>query len=317
MHMKRGRQFGLLTLALVVLLAACRQKPKDGRTDTYTSGTVAIAADESFQPIVEEEIFVFESLYPMADLVPHYVTEVEAVNLLLKDSLRLAITSRRLTPEELYSFNSRKFFPQQIKIATDGLALITNLGNPDTLISVNSIRDVLTGKKTRWKEIYPNSRLGEIQLVFDNKNSSTVRFAIDSICRGKELAGNVSALNTNKEVINFVAKTPGAIGIVGVNWLSDRNDSTGLSFNKEVNVMSVSHSTQPTVLNSFKPYQYYLYTGDYPLARDLYALVNDPRNGLCWGFSGFLTSYRGQLIIQKSGLLPATQAVRVVNVKDE
>lgn len=315
--MKRGRQFGLLTLALVVLLAACRQKPKDGRTDTYTSGTVAIAADESFQPIVEEEIFVFESLYPMADLVPHYVTEVEAVNLLLKDSLRLAITSRRLTPEELYSFNSRKFFPQQIKIATDGLALITNLGNPDTLISVNSIRDVLTGKKTRWKEIYPNSRLGEIQLVFDNKNSSTVRFAIDSICRGKELAGNVSALNTNKEVINFVAKTPGAIGIVGVNWLSDRNDSTGLSFNKEVNVMSVSHSTQPTVLNSFKPYQYYLYTGDYPLARDLYALVNDPRNGLCWGFSGFLTSYRGQLIIQKSGLLPATQAVRVVNVKDE
>ena len=315
--MKRGRQFGLLTLALVVLLAACRQKPKDGRTDTYTSGTVAIAADESFQPIVEEEIFVFESLYPMADLVPHYVTEVEAVNLLLKDSLRLAITSRRLTPEELYSFNSRKFFPQQIKIATDGLALITNLGNPDTLISVNSIRDVLTGKKTRWKEIYPNSRLGEIQLVFDNKNSSTVRFAIDSICRGKELAGNVSALTTNKEVINFVAKTPGAIGIVGVNWLSDRNDSTGLSFNKEVNVMSVSHSTQPTVLNSFKPYQYYLYTGDYPLARDLYALVNDPRNGLCWGFSGFLTSYRGQLIIQKSGLLPATQAVRVVNVKDE
>ena len=302
---------------MVVLLAACRQKPKDGRTDTYTSGTVAIAADESFQPIVEEEIFVFESLYPMADLVPHYVTEVEAVNLLLKDSLRLAITSRRLTPEELYSFNSRKFFPQQIKIATDGLALITNLGNPDTLISVNSIRDVLTGKKTRWKEIYPNSRLGEIQLVFDNKNSSTVRFAIDSICRGKELAGNVSALNTNKEVINFVAKTPGAIGIVGVNWLSDRNDSTGLSFNKEVNVMSVSHSTQPTVLNSFKPYQYYLYTGDYPLARDLYALVNDPRNGLCWGFSGFLTSYRGQLIIQKSGLLPATQAVRVVNVKDE
>ena len=315
--MKRGRQFGLLFLVLAVSFAACRQAPKDGRTDTYTSGTVAIAADESFQPIVEEEIFVFESLYPLADLVPHYVTEVEAVNLLLKDSLRLAITSRRLTPEELYSFNSRKFFPQQIKIATDGLALISNLGNPDTLISVSAIRDILTGTKTRWKDIYPNSRLGDIQLVFDNKNSSTVRFAIDSICHGKELAGNVSALKTNKEVINFVAKTPGAIGIVGVNWLSDRNDSTGLSFNKEVHVMSVSHSTQPTVLNSFKPYQYYLYNGDYPLARDLYVLVNDPRNGLCWGFSGFLTSYRGQLIIQKSGLLPATQAVRVVNVKDE
>ena len=316
--MKRGRQFLLLAVGTALVLAACKQKPKDGRTDTYTSGTVAIAADESFQPIVQEEIDVFEALYPLADIVPHYVTEVEAVNLLLKDSLRLAITSRRLTPEEKYSFNSRKFFPQEIKIATDGLALITNLDNPDSLISVDAIRGILTGEKKRWKDIYPDSPLtGEIQLVFDNKNSSTVRFAIDSICHGQELTGNVSALKTNKEVINFVSKNRGAMGIVGVNWLSDRNDSTGLSFNKEIRVMSVSHSTQPTIENSFKPYQAYLYYGDYPLARDIYALVNDPRNGLCWGFSGFLTSYRGQLIIQKSGLLPATQAVRIVNVKDE
>ena len=252
--MKRGRQFLLLAVGAVLVLAACKQKPKDGRTDTYTSGTVAIAADESFQPIVQEEIDVFEALYPLADIVPHYVTEVEAVNLLLKDSLRLAITSRRLTPEEKYSFNSRKFFPQEIKIATDGLALITNLDNPDSLISVDAIRGILTGEKKRWKDIYPDSPLtGEIQLVFDNKNSSTVRFAIDSICHGQELTGNVSALKTNKEVINFVSKNRGAMGIVGVNWLSDRNDSTGLSFNKEIRVMSVSHSTQPTIENSFKP----------------------------------------------------------------
>ena len=269
------------------------------------------------KPIIQEEIDVFESLTPSATINPIYTTEVEAVSLLLKDSVRLAIATRTFTPQELQSFQSRKFMPRAIKVAVDGLALIVNKQNPDTLISVKDIRRILTGETQRWKDIYPNSRLGDIQLVFDNKNSSTVRFAIDSICHGKELAGNVSALKTNKEVINFVAKTPGAIGIVGVNWLSDRNDSTGLSFNKEVHVMSVSHSTQPTVLNSFKPYQYYLYSGDYPLARDLYALVNDPRNGLCWGFSGFLTSYRGQLIIQKSGLLPATQAVRVVNVKDE
>ena len=316
--MSRAKQLlPLSLLAVLVALGACRQTPKDGPTDTYTTGTVAIAADESFQPIVQEEIDVFEALYPMARIRPRYVTEVEAVNLLLKDSLRLVIASRRLTPEEKYSFNSRKFFPQEIKIATDGLALITHLSNPDSLISVDDIRGILTGEKTRWKDIYPGSRLGEIQLVFDNKNSSTVRFAIDSICRGKPLAGNVSALKTNKEVISFVSKTPGAMGIIGVNWLSDRNDSTGLTFNKEVRVMSVSHSARPTLENSFKPYQAYLYYGDYPLARDIYALVNDPRNGLCWGFSGFLTSYRGQLIIQKSGLLPATQAVRIVNVKDE
>ena len=170
-------------LVLLTLLSACQSKPKDGQTDTYTSGVIAIAADESFQPIVQEEIDVFEGLFPLAGIVPRYVTEVDAVNLLLKDSLRLAITSRRLTPEEMNSFNSRKFFPQEIKIATDGLALITHLGNPDSLISVKDICRILTGDAKQWKDIYPASRLGDISLVFDNKNSSTVRFAVDSICK--------------------------------------------------------------------------------------------------------------------------------------
>ena len=267
-------------LVLLTLLSACQSKPKDGQTDTYTSGVIAIAADESFQPIVQEEIDVFEGLFPLAGIVPRYVTEVDAVNLLLKDSLRLAITSRRLTPEEMNSFNSRKFFPQEIKIATDGLALITNR-------------------------------------EFDNKNSSTVRFAVDSICKGVPLSSQLKALKTNREVIDYVARTPDAIGIIGVNWLSDRNDSTGLSFSKEVRLMSVSAADKAMPDNSYKPYQAYLYYGDYPLARSIYALLNDPRSALPWGFASFLASDRGQRIILKSGLVPATQPVRVVNVKDE
>lgn len=316
--MKTVKQLQLSGLLIMLaLLSACQRKPKDGLTDTYTSGVIAIAADESFQPIVQEEINVFEGLSPLAGIVPRYVTEVEAVNLLLKDSLRLAITSRRLTPEEMSSFNSRKFFPQEIKIATDGLALVTNRSNPDTLISVKDLRRILTGNAKQWKDIYPSSRLGDIRLVFDNKNSSTVRFAVDSICKGALLSDQVKALKTNREVIDYVAHTPDAIGVVGVNWLSDRNDSTGLSFSKEVRVMSVSAADKATPENSFKPYQAYLFYGDYPLTRNIYALLNDPRSALPWGFASFLASDRGQRIILKSGLVPATQPVRIVNVKDK
>jgi phosphate transport system substrate-binding protein len=308
---------GLGLLVALILLSACQHKSKDGQTDTYTSGVIAIAADESFQPIVQEEIDVFEGLYPLAGIVPRYVTEVEAVNLLLKDSLRLVITSRKLTLEEMESFNSRKFFPKEMKIATDGLALIVNRENPDTLISVQDIRRILTGEAKQWKDIYPSSHLKDIRLVFDNKNSSTVRFAVDSICEGVPLSNQVKALKTNKEVINYVADMPDAIGIIGVNWLSDKNDSTGLSFSKEIRVMAVSAAAKARPENSYKPYQAYLYYGDYPLARSIYVLLNDPRSALPWGFASFLASDRGQRIILKSGLVPATQPVRVVNVKDE
>ena len=286
------RQFRLIGLVALVVLSACNSKSK-GPTDTYSSGVVSIAADESFEPIIQEEIEVFENLYPLAGIVPRYTTEVEAINLLLKDSVRLAITTRTLTKEEMNSFHSRKFFPREIKLATDGLALIVNRANPD-------------------------SRLKGIQVVFDNKNSSTVRFAMDSICGGKPLAeGNVSALKTNQQVIDYVVKNPDAMGVIGVNWLGNRSDTTNLSFREEIRVMAVSAEDVATPANSYKPYQAYLFYGNYPLARSIYALLNDPRSGLPWGFASFMTSDKGQRIILKSGLVPATQPVRIVHVKDE
>lgn len=157
-----------------------------------------------------------------------------------------------------------------------------------------------------------------IQVVFDNKNSSTVRFAMDSICGGKPLAeGNVSALKTNQQVIDYVAKNPDAMGVIGVNWLGNRSDTTNLSFREEIRVMAVSAEDVATPANSYKPYQAYLFYGNYPLARSIYALLNDPRSGLPWGFASFMISDKGQRIILKSGLVPATQPVRIVHVKDE
>ena len=211
------RQFWLMGIVLLAALSACRSKSKEEPTDTYSSGVIAIAADESFEPIVQEEIDVFESLYPLAGIVPRYTTEVEAVNLLLKDSVRLAIATRTLTEEEMNSFHSRKFYPREIKLATDALALIVNRANPDSLLSVRDFRRILTGEAKNWTQVNPRSSLKDIQVVFDNKNSSTVRFALDSVCGGKPLATeNVKALKTNQQVIDFVAKNPAAIGVIGV-----------------------------------------------------------------------------------------------------
>ena len=174
------------------------------------------------------------------------------------------------------SFHSRKFFPREIKLATDGLALIVNRANPDSLLSVRDFRRILTGEVKTGKRLIRNSRLKGIQVVFDNKNSST-SFAMDSICGGKRLAeGNVSALKTNQQVIDYVANNPDAMGVVGVNWLGNRSDTTNLSFREEIRVMSVSAEDVATPANSYKPYQAYLFYGNYPLARSIYALLNDP-----------------------------------------
>ena len=83
--------------------------------------------------------------------------------------------------------------------------------------------------------------------------------------------------------------------------------------------MSVSKLDNATYQNSWKPYQAYIANGRYPLVRTIYALLNDPINGLPWGFAHFIESHRGQLIILKSGLLPryGDITIKAVNVGDD
>ena len=309
--------FKIIFIFVALLLLSCQNKSKVGPTDTYTSGVVTITVDESFQPIIQEELDVFEAQFPKAGIVPKFTNEVEAINSILKDSGRLAIVTRPLSQKELKSLESKQFYPHSYKLATDGIALIINNQNKDSLITVGDLRKILTGEVTTWNQIYPSSKLGKMTVVFDNPNSSTIRFAIDSICNGKPLSNELNAQKTNLEVINYVSKNRNAIGIIGVNWLGNRKDTTNLSFKNTIRVMSVSNEAKATPENSYKPFQAYLFYGYYPLTRNIFIIVNDPRSALPTGLTSFLTSDRGQRIILKSGLLPATQPIRVVHIKDE
>jgi len=304
-----------------LLLASCGSdnKSTDGYTDTYTEGTIPIAVDESLRPIVDLEIEVFEALNVAADIKPIYCSEVEAINLLLQDKVRVAITTRALSKQEMKVFEAKKYTPRMEVMAVDGVALITNEQNRDSTISVSQIRKILTGEITHWKQLNSASKLGEIQLVFDNTNSSTVRYAQDSICKGTAFAKKrIFAQKTNKDVFDFVSKTPNAVGVIGVSWLDNSADTTRTSFRKGVRVMEVCQYDPVDRQVSYKPYQAYLALKHYPLTRDLYVLCSDPRMALSTNFAAFLTGERGQRIILKSGLVPATQQVmiRSVSVKN-
>lgn len=309
-----------LTLILG-LFASCKDKPKNGRTDTYSSGTIKFVSDESFSPIIDEQREIFEFVYPKAKLVPIYTNELDGVNMLMKEQVYLAITSRNFTDKEVANLEARRFQPIAIPLAFDGLALIVNNSNPDTIISVNDIKQILGGKVAKWKALYPNSKLDSIEVAFDNKQSSTVHYCVDSLLGGKPInSPNIYAVDKSAEVIDFVEKHPNAIGIIGSNWLNDKRDTTNVTFKRNIRVMGVSRIHPATVESSWKPYQYYLWNGNYPLVRTIYALLNDPRHGLPWGFANFMSAdSRGQRIFFKAGLLPyrGNMTVREVSVSDE
>ena len=221
--MKRALTNLFLTIAIAAFITSCASENKSGRTDTFTSGSIQFAADASFSPIIEEIRELFEFKYPQAKLTPIYTNESEAIDLLMKDSLWLVITTRDYKTNELEYLKAQKQFPLSIRMAYDGLAFVQNSQNTDSCISVKDIRRILTGEVTRWDQIYPNSKRGEITVVFDNKRSATVHYVEDSILGGKPITSpNVYAVDSTAQVVAAVEEDPNAIGIIGSNWLNDK-----------------------------------------------------------------------------------------------
>ena len=309
-----------LALSASLFVSCGEQKRKDGRTDTNSSGAISFASDESFSPIIDELKSVFEMSCPNAKVTPIYTNEVDGVNMLLKNKVMLTITARKFSKKEYDYLKGTDQLPEAVPLAYDGMALICNNKNLDSCITVNDVKRILTGKATKWSDVNKGSKLGDIWVCFDNKKSSAVSFCVDSILGGKTIDNpNIFAAKDSKDVIEYVARTPNAIGIIGSNWLNDKRDSTNTTWNKKITVMSVSKMKVATPMNSWKPYQAWLLNGRYPFVRTIYALLNDPKRGLPWGFAHFIESPRGQLMIFKSGLLPVRGeiTIRDVNVSSD
>lgn len=308
-----------LSVATIGLFPSCGNKPSD---NSYLEACKQFAADESLQPVIDEELDIFHMKSKRDSILPLYISEQEAIEKLMNKEVLLVFTTRRLTNDEENTLKQQKYNPRTIALAYDGLALIVNKANPDSMITVDQFRDIMAGDATQWTDIYPDSKLGSIKMVFDNPRSATVRFCADSIMRERTIktdGGNVQAAMSSREVVDYVESHENAIGVVGSIWLDDQRDTTNLIYNRTVKVMRVSRAQEATKANSYTPDQYNIAYNYYPFIRTIYALCIDPRStGVPRAFANFCwLPNPGQLIFYHAGLFPARAdySVRDVEIK--
>jgi len=299
---------------LLILLVSCRNPMGvQPLSEAPTRGNIKISVDESFQLLLDTQLYTFQSLYKNAKITPQYKPELDVLDDFMKDSVRTIVLTRELTKEEKQFLLDNKFNPRTTKVAHDALALIVNLGNKDTLILESQFADIFRGKITSWKQLNPKSADRPINVVFDNNKSGNVRYFREKFGLTGNFPANCFAVNSNDEVINYVKKNPSALGIVSVNWISDTQDSLSELFLEQVRVMEVG----TTVLDYCKPYQGYIAEESYPFCRDVYMISRETFSGLGTGFASFVAGDQGQRIVLKSGLVPATMPLRLIEIKKD
>lgn len=245
----------LVVASFVLLCTACGNK--DGSPpNTPTSGEVYISVDESFQPILQSQVDTFEGIYKYADVEAGYKPEGAVIKDLLDDSTRVVVLSRELTAEEARVLDQQKKIPRVTKIAIDAVALIVNKNNKDTLLTLDQVKNIFAGKTKSWNQLNQNSTLGDITIVFDNNNSSTARFVRDSLTTNQQLPANTFASQSHSALIDYVAQNENAVGVIGVNWISDLDDSTAMGFLNKINVVGISPEANPASPDEYyQPFQ--------------------------------------------------------------
>jgi len=293
-------------LLCVVTLAACKQQKNENKVEeTRTSGNLTMLVDESFGPVVDDQIVIFNLDYPNAKIKTVLGNENKILPTFLNDSVRVAILSRKLTPEEEKRYTSRGIKVNASRFAIDGIALITNADNIDTTINVNEIIDIFKGK------------ISNKSLVFDNAYSSTIRYFKD-LAQVKDLPEKgVYTQSSNNDVIKYIAENKNFIGVVGLNWLSEDNEEMA-TYLPKVKIIGVKNIKGKKGDDQFyKPLQTNLINGLYPFYRNIYILDCEGRDGLGTGFANWLMGDRGQLIVLKSGLAPNKLIPREISLRSK
>lgn len=284
----------LIFLGLTFLAAGCGDDPK-APTDTLTKGAISISVDETYRPVIEQQLKVFDSSYPEAKITPAYKPESECFTDLLEGKARLILVTRKPLPEEEKAYEARKIVTSSLAVARDAVAVIVHPESADSMLSLAQIRGILTGQ---YKTPY--------RVVFDNAGSSTLRYITDSLIPGQRLGPNVYAARGNDSVVDYVSKNPAAIGFIGLSYVADPRDTKTGAFLSKVRVAAIQNDSTGEFV---KPYQAFIALRSYPLTRDLFYVSRETYPGLGTGFANFLTRERGQLIFQQAQLFPLRVSV--------
>ena len=269
----------------------CRQKNQ--QYDSPLKGEISISVDESFKPVITEQIKVYESSYPEAHIQASYKSEADCFRDLQTDSTRMIIVSRGLNADESKFYKQKlSFKPLWDVLAYDAVAVIVNIHSKDSAFTIDRLKDYLSGKDT-----------GKLVAVAGRNATSVVRLLQDSILKGAGFGKNVMAAADSKELINYVADNVDAIGFVGTSWVTDEDDPEQQKYKNRIRLGLIECKKCGEDMYA-KPSQATIMQGQYPLVRSLFFILKENSNGLGTGFTNYLSLERGQLVFRRSYLVP-------------
>ncbi len=243
---------------------------------------LTIQGSTTVLPIAQAAAEVYMDSHSEADITVRGGGSGTGIAALIDGATDIADASRPMKPKEITLARERGIDPVANVVARDGIAVIVHPDNPMKAITKEDLKAIYTGEISSWDKV--SSGKGAIVVVSRDAASGTFEAFNELALDKAKLTDAALMLASNLEVARTVAQTPGAIGYVGLGYLSD-----------EVKAVTV---------NGIMPSEATVNDATYPLARPLFMYTNGTPSGLAKDFLAFIMSKEGQALVKEAGFVP-------------
>ncbi|GCB36186.1 PstS family phosphate ABC transporter substrate-binding protein [Bacteroides faecalis] len=209
------------------------------------------------------------------------------ISALMDNTTDIAMASRPIKFSEKMKIKEAGEEVEEVIVAYDALAVVVHPSNPVKQLTRKQLEDIFRGKITNWKQVGGKDQ--KIVVYSRETSSGTYEFFKESVLKNKNyMAGSLSMPATGA-IIQSVSQTKGAIGYVGLAYVSPRIKTLSVSYDD-------THYATPSVENATNK--------SYPIVRPLYYYYNVKNKDQVDPLLQFILSSQGQDIIKKSGYIP-------------
>lgn len=293
-------------MSLVVLLgvfsAACAGNYREAGTAAGTSsGSQRTIQNKGSDTLVNVALAWAEAYRDVEPDVSIAVTgggSGTGIASLINGTVDLANASRAMKDNEIADAEANGITPKEYVVAIDALAIITNLENPVSELTIQELADMYTGRITNWKDVGGND--APIILLSRETNSGTHVYFLEEVVRqgdgeNKDIfAPQTLLMPSSVGITSEVRRNPNAVGYDGLGYVDEEHEK----------IIAIAADAQsdyilPTVQSAS--------AGTYPLARNLFMYTAGEPSGAVADYLNWILGGEGQAIVADLGFVPLTK----------
>ncbi len=244
--------------------------------------SITIRGSTTVLPIAQRLAEKYYQLHPEVGISVSGGGSGVGIKALLDGMVDIASASRPMKDKEWKIAETKGIKPHEQVIAKDGIAVIVHPTNPISELTMAQIKDIYAGRMDNWSQLGGPGR--KIVVVSRESASGTYECFHKIVMKKEKITPAAILQAANAGVVNTVAQTEGAIGYIGLGYITGK-----------VKALKV---------NGVYPTSEVVRKETYPISRPLFMYTRGKPQGVVAVFINFVLSPEGQRIAQKEGFVP-------------